>query len=246
MIRTDRSGDLRVVWIDRPEKRNALTLAMVEALRDQLGRASADATVRGVIVAGTGPSTSAGVDLNEFASGTPETIRRLIGALAEACAAARRCPKPVAMAIQGHCLGGALELACACDVRVAAREALLGMPEVMLGIPSVIDAALLERHVGYGRAQELVLTGNPITAEQAHDWGLVNQLAEPAGLLEACATLLGRITRHDADAIARQKRLFADWLNLPLDEAVERSKEVLVESFASGVPQRLAREQLRR
>lgn len=246
MIRTEQWGDLRVIWIDRPEKRNALTLAMVEALRDQLGRASADATVRGVIVAGTGPSTSAGVDLNEFSGGTPETIRHLIGALAEACAAARRCPKPVAMAIQGHCLGGALELACACDVRVAAREAVLGMPEVMLGIPSVIDAALLERHVGSGRAQELVLTGDPITAEQAHAWGLVNRLAEPAELLEACATLLGRITRHNADAIARQKRLVADWLNLPLDEAVERSKEVLVESFASGVPQRLAREQLRR
>jgi enoyl-CoA hydratase len=246
LIRTEGSGDLRVVWIDRPEKRNALTLTMVEDLRDQLRRASADATVRGVIVAGTGPSTSAGVDLNEFASGTPETIRRLIGALAEACAAARRCPKPVAMAIHGHCLGGALELACACDVRVAAPEALLGMPEVMLGIPSVIDAALLERHVGYGRAQQLVLTGDPITAEQAHDWGMVNQLAEPAELLEACAMLLGRITRHDGDAIARQKRLFADWLNLPLDEAVERSKEVLVESFASGVAQRLAREQLGR
>ena len=246
MIRTERSGDLRVVWIDRPEKRNALTLAMVEALRDQLERASADATVRGVIVAGTGRSTSAGMDLNEFASGTPETIRRLIGTLAEACAAARRCPKPVAMAIHGHCLGGALELACACDVRVAAPDALLGMPEVMLGIPSVIDAALLERHIGYGRAQELVLTGDPITAEQAHDWGLVNRVAEQAELLEACARLLGRITRHDGDALARQKRLLADWLNLPLDEAVERSKEVLVESFASGVPQRMAREQLRR
>lgn len=246
MIRTEQSGDLRVVWIDRPEKRNALTLAMVEDLRNQLGRAAADATVRGVIVAGTGPSTSSGVDLNEFASGTPETIRRLIGALAEACAAARRCPKPVAMAIQGHCLGGALELACACDLRVAAPDALLGMPEVMLGIPSVIDGALLERHIGYGRAQGLVLTGDLITAEQAYDWGMVNQLAEPAELLEACAMLLGRITRHDGNAIARQKRLFADWLNLPLDEAIERSKEVLVESFASGVPQRLAREQLRR
>ena len=244
MIRSERSGDLRWIWIDRPHKRNALTLQMIEALGDELRNAADETDVRGVIVGGTGPSTCAGVDINEFALGTPDTVRHLIGALADTCAAARRCPKPVAMAIQGHCFGGALELACACDFRAAAQGALLGMPEVMLGIPSVIDAALLERHIGFGRAQELVLTGDPITAERALMWGLVNRVVEPDELLESCRELLGRATRHDAGAIASQKRLFADWLNLPLDETVERSKEVLVESFQSGVPQQLARARL--
>jgi len=185
------------------------------------------------------------MDLNEFASGTPDSIRLLIGALADTCAAARRCPKAVAMAIQGHCFGGGLELACACDFRIAAHGALLAMPEVTLGIPSVIDAALLERHVGFGRAQELILTGEPITADSALTWGLVNRVVEPAGLLGSCRELLGRATRHDARAIATQKRLFAGWLNLPLDDAVEQSKEVLVESFESGVPQQLAQARLR-
>jgi len=245
LIRSERSGDLRWIWIDRPHKRNALTLQMIEALGDELRNAADETDVRGVIVGGTGPSTCAGVDLNEFASGTPDTIRRLIAALADTCAAARRCPKPVAMAIQGHCYGGALELACACDFRAAAHGALLAMPEVMLGIPSVIDAALLERHVGFGRAQELVLTGEPITAEHALAWGLVNRVVEPDDLLDSCRELLGRATRHDARAIASQKRLFAGWLNLPLDDAVEQSKDVLVESFESGVPQRLARARLR-
>ena len=245
MIRSERSGDLRLIWIDRPQKRNALTLQMIEAIGDELRRAAGETAVRGVVLGGTGQSTCAGVDLNEFAVATPDSIRHLIGALADTCAAARRCPKPVAMAIQGHCFGGALELACACDFRAAAQGALLAMPEVMLGIPSVIDAALLERHIGFGRAQELVLTGEPITAEQALLWGLINRVVEPEELLGSCRELLGLATRHDAGAIASQKRLFTDWLNLPLEDAVERSKEVLVESFESGVPQQLARARLR-
>ena len=247
MIRSRRvGGGLAQVWIDRPRKRNALDLAMVEALRDELRRAADDPSVRGVVVAGTPPSTCTGVDLAEFAAGTPEGIRRLIGALADACAAVRGSPKPVAMALQGHCFGGALELACACDFRVAAPGTALAMPEVLLGIPSVIDAALIERHVGAGRARELILTGEPITAEQALAWGLVNRIVPEDRLLDACAELVGLVTRHDAAAIERQKRLFAAWQNLPVDDAIEHSKEELVASFASGVPQRLARERLER
>jgi enoyl-CoA hydratase/carnithine racemase len=199
-----------------------------------------------VIVAGAPPSTCAGVDLAEFAAGTSERIGRLIDALADACAAARRCPRPVAMAIQGHCFGGALELACACDFRVAAPGSLLAMPEVRLGIPSVIDAALIERHVGAGRARELILTAEPVPAEEALAWGLVNRIAPAERLLDVCRELVGSVTRHDAAAIGRQKRLFSDWDNLPLDEAIQRSKEALVASFAGGVPQRLAQERMRK
>jgi enoyl-CoA hydratase/carnithine racemase len=116
------------------------------------------------------------------------------------------------------------------------------MPEVQLGIPSVIDAALIERLAGAGRARELILTGEPITSEEALAWGLVNRVVPEDRLPEACRELLGRVARHDAAAIGRQKRLFADWMNLPLDEAIERSKEELAASFASGTPQRLAQE----
>src|SRR5207237_9640120 len=105
--------------MDRPERRNALTLGMIEGVRDLLHQAAEEPAVRGVVLAGTGPSTCAGVDLEEFARGTPDSIRHLITALAETCAAARSCPKPVVVAIRGHLLGGGLELACACDFRVA-------------------------------------------------------------------------------------------------------------------------------
>jgi enoyl-CoA hydratase len=245
VIRAERTGDVALIRIDRPDKRNALTLAMIEGLRDELRGAAGDPGVRGVVIAGAPPSTCAGVDLAEFAGGTPKSILRLIDALAGACAAARQCPKPVAMAIQGHCFGGALELACACDFRVAAPDAVLAMPEVALGIPSVIDAALIERHVGAGRARELILTAEPIAAEEALAWGLVNRVVPQHRLLDACRELVGAVTRHDAAAIGRQKRLFSYWDNLPLDSAIQRSKDELVASFASGVPQRLAQERMR-
>jgi enoyl-CoA hydratase/carnithine racemase len=244
LIRVQEAEGLRVIELDRPEKLNALTLGMVEGLRDLLRDASDDAAVRGVILAGAGRSFCAGVDLAEFAEGTPESAQLLITALAEACDAALRCPKPVAAAIHGHCLGGALELACACDFRVAAEGARLGMPEVAVGIPSVIHAALIQRHIGLGRAQELLLTGDLIDAERAYAWGLVNRVVRAGRRVESAAELLGRVNRHDPAAIARQKRLHVEWQELGLAEAVDRSRADLVESFASGVPQRISRRRL--
>lgn len=244
MIRTRDEDGVRLLVLDRPEKRNALTLGLIEQVRDGLRAAAEDPAVVGVVIEGTPPDTSAGVDLHEFADATPDSVRALIRALAETCAAARLSPKPVAMAIQGHCLGGALELACACDVRVATPGAQLAMPEVALGIPSVIDAALLERHLGLSRAAELVLTGEPISGEAAAGWGLVNRLAPADGLLAAARDLLGRITRHRGTAIASQKRVLQSWLDLPLSEAVARSQEELATSFEDGEPQRRARELL--
>ena len=244
MIRVQEAEGLRLIELDRPEKLNALTLGMVQGLRDLLREASADASVRGVILTGSGPSFCAGVDLAEFAEGTPESAHLLITSLAEACDAALRCAKPVAAAIHGHCLGGALELACACDFRVAAEGTRLGMPEVAVGIPSVIHAALIQRHVGLGRAQELLLTGDLIDAERAHAWGLVNRVVRAGTRVEAAAELLGRVTRHDQAAVARQKRLHVDWQELALTEAVDRSRAELVESFATGVPQGIARRRL--
>jgi enoyl-CoA hydratase/carnithine racemase len=245
-VRSEPFGDLRLLVIDRPAKRNALTRAMIEQARLAVAEAEAAVNVRGIVIAGAGPAFSAGVDLNEFAEGTPETARQLIVALKELCAAVRLASKPVACALHGHCLGGALELAAAADLRVASPDAWLGMPEVGLGLPSVIDAALLERHVGVGRAHELILTGDLITGEEARSWGLVNRLAPASEVIDAAALLVGRVTRHDPETIAAQKRLFAEWLERPLGEAIEAGVEPLVDAFVQGRPQTAARRLLRR
>ena len=161
MIRVDPPvNQLVVVWIDRPEKRNALTLALIERMTEELERIASDVTIRGVVLAGAGPSFCAGVDLHEFADASPERARALIGAVKKVCATVRHLPRAIACAIQGHCLGGALELAACCDFRVCTPEALLGTPEVFLGIPSVIDAVMLGHLVGAGRAREPLLTGS--------------------------------------------------------------------------------------
>jgi enoyl-CoA hydratase/carnithine racemase len=239
-------GELVVVSLQRPEKRNALTPAIIEQLTSELQRLASDTDVRGVVLAGAGPSFCAGVDLREFADGTPDSIRQLIVALQRLCATVRRHPKPIACAIQGYCLGGALELAACCDVRVCAPEAQLGMPEVVLGIPSVIDAVMLGHLVGVGRARELLLTGDPITGETAFNWGLANRLAPAAEVVPAACELLLRISRHAPEVVAAQKRLHQEWLELPYQQAVEHSVEALVDAFRTGEPQKVAAARLRR
>jgi enoyl-CoA hydratase len=239
-----RGAELLQLTLDRPEKRNALNQSLIEQLTHELRRADTDAAIRGVVLAGAGPSFSAGVDLHEFATGSPERAHTLIVALKELCATVRRLSKPVACAIQGHCLGGALELAACCDFRVCAPDAQLGMPEVFLGIPSVIDAVMLGHLIGVGWAREMLLTGESISGELAYHRGLANRLAPPAHVIEAAAELLRLATRHLPDVVAAQKSLHQTWLDLPYDQAVEDSVESLVDAFRSGQPQRLAAERL--
>lgn len=245
MIVVEAVDELVVLRLERPEKRNALTRPVISELTDALLRIAADVAVRGVIVAGAGPSFCAGVDLREFAEGTPETMRALIAALADLCRTVRALPQPVACAIQGHCLGGALELAACCDFRVCTPDAQLGMPEVFLGIPSVIDAVMLGHLIGTGRAGELLLTGDSISGETAYSWGLATRLAPVEDLVNVAASLLCRVTRHSGSTIAAQRRLHQHWLDLPYAEAVEHSQDALVDAFNSGTPQRLAAARLR-
>ena len=237
---------LLLVRLERPEKRNALTRSLVERLTEQLLRIAEDPQVRGVVLAGAGPSFCAGVDLHEFADGTPESGALLIHPLAMLCGVVRRHPKPIVCAIQGYCLGAALELAACCDLRVCAPDAKLGMPEVFLGIPSVIDAVMLGHLVGLSRARELLLTGESISGQTAFEWGLANRLAAESDVIESAVDLLGRITRHDAAIVAAQKRLHQEWLDLDYETAVERSQAALVQAFRTGRPQRLAAARLNR
>jgi enoyl-CoA hydratase/carnithine racemase len=238
-------GRLRLVWLDRPPRRNALTLELIITLHETLDAAMADAGIDGVALLGRGPHFSAGVDLTEMAGASEAGILRLINALRELCASARRAPKPVVAAVQGGCVGGAFELAMAADLRVASEDAWFALPEVRVGMPSVIDAALLVHHVGLGRAREVLLTGDRVEARRAFDWGLVNVLVpEPGALVEAAAALVARVSVNHPGAVALQKVLIEEWLNLGLDEAIERSTVALGRAFATGVPQRLCAERL--
>lgn len=215
------SGGVRRIYFDRPEKLNAITHEDVVAARGLIEEAySMDAIVFG----GTGDRAfSAGIHVDTFAGLSPGEARRFIGDLGAMIAAARRAPAPTICAVGGYCIGGAMELAMACDIRVAVRTASFGMPEIKVGIPSVLDAALLQQHVGLGKAKEMLLTGDLYGAEELDRYGFINRLVEPEELEAEVDRMLARLTGHSKVAVAAQKRLFETWQNTGLGESINAS-----------------------
>ncbi len=164
-IKADHRG--RALWItfDRPEKLNILHPEDLSELRDVI--ADLAAGVRAIVFTGAGQAAfSAGMNIEAFADLTPAQARALIGDLAQVMRAIRHSPVVTVAAVSGYCLGAAFELALACDLRVAAPTASFGLPEIKVGVPSVIDAALLPAFVGLSTAREMVLTGDIYTLDQ--------------------------------------------------------------------------------
>lgn len=218
---------------------NVLSTAVIAALTDAMEVLAADGGVRVLVVTGSGERTfSGGADIAEMAALDAASAPAFINRLGGLCDAARVFPAPVVARIQGPCLGGALEFALACDLRVAAPAARFAMPEVRVGIPSVIHAALLPRFVGLGRARRLLLTGEAIDAATALDWGLVDVVAGDAGLDAAVAAVVASILACGAEAVAAQKALMRQWHELPLGASIAASVPVFAHAFTTGEPQR--------
>ncbi|MDE0059377.1 MAG: enoyl-CoA hydratase [Defluviicoccus sp.] len=235
-------GRVATVCHDNADKLNVVDRDATEALGRAIRQAGESLGVRAVVLRGAGERAFiGGADISEMVDLTPETARPFIGALHDACMAIRTAPVPVVARLAGYCLGAGLEIAASCDLRVADATAKLGMPEVRVGIPSVIEAALLPRLVGWGRAARLVYTGETIGAERAESWGLVDSLVPEGELDDGIARTVNTICRAGPTAIRLQKALLRDWEELPLAEAIERSMDALAEGFASGE----ARERMR-
>jgi len=174
LVLSENRGAVRHVVLNRPDKRNAFDAALVAATGRALKAAADDPGVRVVVLRGEGPMLSAGVDLGELArlAAAPDALRAFRHACLAAWNAAEEMTKPVICAIHGGCLGGALELALACDLRVMAADAVVGLPETRIGlIPDLGGSSRLPQLVGLGRAKELVLTGRLIDAPEAERIG---------------------------------------------------------------------------
>ena len=182
-----------------------------------------------------------GADINEMAGLDASGARAFITDLHRACQALRDLPVPVIARMRGYCLGGGLEIAAACDLRIAADDARMAMPEVRVGIPSVIEAALLPGLIGPGRTRWLVLTGETIDAATAYGWGLVEQVAPADMLDDAIDTVCAAILDAGPAAIRAQKALIAQWERLPLDAAIEAGIDTFAASFEGDEPQRYMR-----
>ena len=230
-----RGGRIATVCHDNEARLNVIDRESAEALSAAIRQAGRSPDVRVIVLRGAGGRAFiGGADIREMVDLTPETSRSFISAIHGICAAIRGAPIPVVARLSGYCLGAGLEVAASCDLRVADATAKFAMPEVQVGIPSVIEAALLPRLVGWGRASRLIYTGETIGAERAHDWGLVDSLVPEGGLDDEIARTADMICAAGPVAIRLQKALLRDWEELPLREAVERSIDCLAKGFASG------------
>jgi enoyl-CoA hydratase/carnithine racemase len=219
---------------------NILGSAVTEAVREGFTALSGDRDIRAVILAGQSEkSMIGGADIREMARLDQKSAEAFITRLRDLCEAVRQFPAPVIARMPGWSLGGGLEIAAACDFRIAAHDAKFGMPEVRVGIPSVIHAALLPRLIGWGRARWLVMTAENIDAPTALSWGLVDVVAPQGGLDAAVEHTVKALLECGPEALRTQKALLRQWEELPLTESVNLSVGVFGKSFLTGEPQRL-------
>ena len=218
---------------------NVLGTPAITDLRRALEQLSAHEGLRVVVLRGSGERAFvAGADIKEMGALTQETARTFIDGLRGLCEAARRCPAPVIARLPGWALGAGLELAAACDLRVASHRAQFGMPEVKVGIPSIIHAALLPRLIGQARAGWLLLTGENIDAAQALNWGLIDVVVPPDRLDEEVARLARHLAGLGPQALRQQKRLLREWQECELDSAIARGVDEFASAYATGEPAR--------
>jgi enoyl-CoA hydratase len=234
-IRVERRGRLVRCTLDRPPL-NLFEPGLIAALRATFIELAADTTVGLVVLTGRGRAFTAGMNVSVLRDLDAGGAEALITTLHDAIDAVHRAPFPVIAAINGAALGAGFELALACDLRVAVAGAILGLPEVRVGVPSVIQAALLPPLIGPGRAAELLLTGATIGADQALAWGLVNRVVEPSGLDQAVQALVDPIVASGPAAIRLQKQLIIRWRESTLTAAVRAGIPAFAASYASGEP----------
>jgi enoyl-CoA hydratase/carnithine racemase len=234
-VRTERDRGLAWITLDRPPL-NLIVPEMVEGIRGAFDALRRDPDVRLAVVSGAGRVTTGGMQLQVLRELTPATAKALIASLHEAINLVHDAPFPTIGMLHGACLGAGFELAMACDLRTAAADTRLGLPEIRVGIPSVIEAALLPGLVGPGRAAEILLTGDSITATQALEWGLVNRVAPAAELRAVTAALAERILECAPSAVRLQKELMVRWRNTDQRTAVEYGVNAFGQSFATGEP----------
>ncbi len=230
----ERRGAVELLTLNRPEKRNALNGELRAALLTALAGIAADPTVRAVVITGAGDKAFvAGADVSEFAKRDVAAQARTMQGprVYDAVAAMER---PVIAAINGVCLGGGLELALACDIRIASAAARFGQPEVTLGLmPGGGATQRLPRLVGTGAALRLILTGDPIDAAEALRIGLIEEITEPAGCVTRAVALAERIARNAPVAVAAAKRVTRAALGLPLDAGLDLERAAFLAAFAS-------------
>jgi len=223
------------VTFDNAARANCLSCDVINEIRNAFCVLNNNKSLRVIVLASAGNRAfCAGADLNELSGFDPNTARAYISDLHATIRAVRTSQVPVIARIQGACIGAGLELAAGCDLRICADNAKFSMPEVRLDIPSVVEAALLPRLIGWGRTSWLLYRGDEIDACTAKDWGLIEKVVPAAildGAIEECSK---KLASNGPTGMRLQKKLMQKWENNFLEQAIEAGIDAFAESYSVG------------
>ncbi len=235
ILTTEVRGRVAVLTLNRPEKLNSIGTPTLGLLESELHRLRDESAVRALVITGAGRAFSAGADLDEIERcAGPYDFHAFVNRTTDVFGLLESFPKPSVAAIHGFAFGGGFELSLACDLRVAEAGARLGLPEMKLGVlPGAGGTQRLPRLAPPAVAKQMILTGEPITAERAHEIGLVNELAEPGTALERALALAGRLAAGAPRALAAGKGLVDRGLGMDLDAAIAYERETVSVLFTT-------------
>ena len=234
------AGRIARVTFNNPEKRNALGVEGKQRFINVMTELRHDETLRALILTGIGDkSFVGGSNLADMRHYSPAEGHAASTKTHYACDAVRTFPVPVIARINGYCFGSGMEIAAAADMRVAADHAKFGMPETRFGIPSGMEAAILPRLIGWGKAVELVLTGDHINAQEAQRIGFLQKLVPYDGLDEAVEGWIASLLACGPNAIRVQKRLINDWERMAITDAAKVGIEAIADCYATDEPRKL-------
>jgi enoyl-CoA hydratase len=233
-------GTIGFLTIDNRAKLNTLDRTLMTEFIAAVDKLAAREDLRALVLTGAGGKAFiGGANIPEMAALDRDIARDFITLVHRSCDCLRRLPVPAIARIDGFALGAGLELAVSCDLRVATTRAKFGMPEVKVGIPSVVEAALIPQLIGYGRARELLMLGEIIDADIALRWGLVERVVEPDRLDGEVETIIASLLAAGAQAVRRQKALMQQWEKLPIDAAIAAGIDAFARAFETDEPKRM-------
>lgn len=227
-----KENHIATVTINEPDKLNALNTQILSELDSAFDLLAADTDIRVIIITGADRSFVAGANIREMAGMNYEEAK-VFGAKGSAIfRKIETCPKPVIAAVNGFALGGGCELALACDIRIASEKAKFGQPEVGLGItPGFSGTQRLARLVGFAKAKELIFTGKVITATEALETGLANQVVAPESLMDEVKAMAEAIAKQAPIAVQKSKEAINNGWDLPIDESIDLEVELFARCF---------------
>lgn len=236
LLLQEHQGRVVRLRLNRPEKRNAINSALIAEATERVQRLAGEIEPLVVVLSGAGSAFSAGADVQELRAFDEDSARDFITRLHRLIDAMRALPQVVIASVRGPCLGGALELAAACDLRIASQTARFAMPEVRVGVPSVIEAALLAPLMGLGRAADLVLSGDTLDAAAAERAGLVTRVVADADLDAATDALATQIASFSGPAVRAQKALIGTWPSADVSASVRASIDAFAAAYRTPNP----------